>query len=450
MESNDRGEIKLANEFAYENSLERRKGRQLSFIAQFFYAVVLTDTIRLISTATGITAIGNVVELLRNIIYIVVFIGYYYNSGKREKTAGIIMMFFYVFLLLLSLLLNSGLQVYSITLTLLFISRFLLAFVMIRSLEYPQQLIRRVFHLSWIIPVYVLLYVISPKDLSTGYAYSITFSYNLLLPAIAAFYSFYVLKEKRIYALTISLIAFCGMLVYGSRGTVVCIAVGVIYILFFNRSNYTARKFFVILGLVVIIFSLMIAKDSLLSTLIYLLPNSRSLYLLQNSNFLWDSNRTNYFVMAREYIQSSPLKVTGLAGDTFIYGNQFGMGVELGRHSHNMFVELIVSYGVLLGGVACVYIAYKIIASLFRAKKSPEMRDLCALIVIPLIPYILISGSLCQSYQHWLILGGYSAFIINKYLQDTNSVATYKKGYRRERLVAYRFQNRRYIPCLVF
>jgi len=156
--------------------------------------------------------------------------------------------------------------------------------------------------------------------------------------------------------------------------------------------------------------------------------------------------------MAGKFIQSSPLKVTGLAGDVFVYGNQFGMGVELGRHSHNMFVELVVSYGVLLGGIACVYIAYKTLKSFFRAKRSPEMRDLCAFIIVPLIPYILISGSLCQSYQHWLMLGGYSAYLIDHCGQRADYEQTYICKICRE-IDFNSFccpQNRRCIKCLVF
>ena len=418
--------IKLSNESARHDHLDKNENRQYLFIALFFYAVVFTDTIRLLSTITGISAIRNSAEFFRNIIYAAIFIGYYYNAHKMERTKGIIVAFFYLLISLLSILLNPNLQVFLLTLSLMFVSRFLLAFVMISSLEYPQQLIRKVFYLSWMIPIYVLIYAISPKNLSSGYAYSITFSYNLLLPAIAAFYCFYVLKEKRIYALIVGLTALGGMLVYGSRGTMVCLAVGAIYILFYKRKNYSTRRFITILVLSIISFTILIEKDSILSTLTYLLPNSRSLYFIQNSNFFWASNRNHYFEMAGKFLQNTPLKITGLAGDVFVYGNQLGIDVELGIHSHNMFVELMVSYGAFLGGLVCVYIVYRIIASVIRAKRNSALNDLCAFLIVPLLPYILISGSLCQSYQHWLMLGGLFS-ILNKRSRTYNGQKRHKK-----------------------
>lgn len=438
----------------YENTqwyeLDKRKRKQYSLMALFIYAVVITDIIRLISTISGISTISNAVEPLRNIIYVTIFAGYYYYSGKRERTTGIIIGILYFLLLLLSLLLNPGLEAYGITLSLLFVSRFLLAFVMIRNLEYPQLLIRKVFAYSLIIPVYVLLYAIAPKNLATGYAYSITFSYNLLLPTIAAFYCFYVLKERRILAILISVVALGGMIAYGSRGTIVCTAVGVLYILFYNREKYSARKFVAIIGISIFAFSFLFMKDSIFSALANLFPNSRSLYLLQSGNFLWDSNRNHYFEMASEFLQKTPFRVTGLAGDVFVYGNLFGMGVELGSHSHNLFIELVVSYGVLLGGIGCIYLVYRIIKSFYRARRSPEMRDLCAFIIVPLLPYILISGSMCQSYQYWLILGGYSVCIISHSGHiDNTSYKTYKYSPATE-INFYHVQDGRCRQCLAY
>ncbi len=405
----------MANGIAFEDSIEEREKKQILFITLLIYAVVITDIIRLVSSVTHVSMISNLVEPLRNILYIFIFLGYYNYSTKRERTTGIISVILYIIVLTFSLLLNPEIQGYSVNLTLMFISRFLLAFVMISQLKYPRMLIRETFRFSWIIPIYVLLYAISPKDLSTGYAYSITFSYNLLLPAVASFYCFYVLKEKKIYALVISIIAIIGMIVYGSRGTIVCVGTAVIYILFFNRNTYSTKKFVIIIGGTIIAFSILFAKDSILSTLTYLLPNSRSLYLIQNSNFLWDSNRNNYFDMASRFLQDTPLKVTGLAGDVFVYGNKFGLGVELGRHSHNIFVELIVSYGIILGGMACTIVVIKLLSTIVKSRWNSDIKDMCAFIIIPLLPFTLISGSLCQSYQHWLLLGG--AFsILNRQL----------------------------------
>lgn len=384
----------------------QKQNKQDFFIAVFLYAVILTDIIRLFSSVTGITALASVVDLIRNVLYICIFIGYYYYAPKLTRGYAFIIGILFLFLVIFSLLLNNDLWESVFTLSLLYVSRFLLAFVMISRMKNPIDVIRKVTKYAWILLVYLLLYFLSPKDLSTGYAYSITLSYNLLLPTVACLYSFFILRERRLYSLIICIIAIVGMAVYGSRGTIVCIGLASIYIFFYNLNNKTPRSILILFISVIIVVSFLFAKDSLLNLLVKALPNSRSLYLLQNSSFLWDSNRTSYYEMAFKYLQDSPFRIIGLAGDTFVYGDYFGMGVDLGRHSHNLFLELIVSYGIILGGFACIVVLLQLIKGFSEAKICPEMKAIYAFLIVPLLPFLMVSGSLCQSYQYWIVLGG--------------------------------------------
>ena len=60
----------MANGIAFEDSIEEREKKQILFITLLIYAVVITDIIRLVSSVTHVSMISNLVEPLRNILYI--------------------------------------------------------------------------------------------------------------------------------------------------------------------------------------------------------------------------------------------------------------------------------------------------------------------------------------------------------------------------------------------
>lgn len=389
----------------YSFRLEEDMVKRTRFIALFIYAIIFTDLLRIISTILNSTSLANAVEPLRNFIYVFIFAGYYYYSTKKAKRIGIVAIMVYFLILLFSIIVNPGLQSFAFTLSLLFISRYLLAFVMISQLEDPELLISIITKFSWIVPIYVLTYAFAPKDLSIGYAYNMTFSYNLLFPSAACFYSLYVNKKHLFLCILVDVFAIIGVVLYGSRGTILCVGVSVIYIIFANKKENSTKKYVGRLILAMISFFIIIEKDLIVSKLASLFPNSRSLFILQNGNYLWDSNRDEYRQIANKYLHDNPFDFMGLAGDTFVYGKAFGETAELGRHSHNMFIELLVSYGVIIGGIICIYILYRVFRTLLIAKHKEEVMSLCSIFLVPMLPYIMISGSVCQSYQYWLLIG---------------------------------------------
>lgn len=396
----------MINAVEMNKDYSTREKASYTFIALFFYAVMITDIVRQVFLLFDIVSNETFVEMIRNMLYVIIFAGYYLSATRKTRLKALLVGILFVLFLMISLLLNPKLSTFLVTLSLIFLSRNLLAFVMISELKHPVFLVRIITDLSWITILYVLLQILTPKDASSGYAYNTSFSYNILLPAVACFYSYFILKERRGISAVVVLFSFFGMVAYGARGAIICASVAVFYMVLMKRNEYSSKKLFGLIALVVIIAVVLLLKDSILSFLAKLAPQSRTIYLIRTNNFIWYANRENYYYLARVFFRESPFRVTGIAGDVFFFAEQLGVSIELGRHSHNMFLELLVSYGVVIGGIAVCVVTYQLYRFFLRVKLRPEMRTICACIIIPLLPFIFISGSLCQSYQYWFVIGG--------------------------------------------
>lgn len=384
---------------------ERRINRCNFFITLYLYAVLITDCFRQLLAILGLTTGDSIVELVRNLVYLFVFFGYYYYTSSRARTMGFLSIGVYFTVLLISILCTPQILDQSVTLTMLFVFRNLLGLVIVAQMENPITVVRQVVKTAWLVPIYVFLFMIAPHDLSTGVAYSMSFSYNLLLPAMACVISFYVLREKSFFCLIIFIIALLGIVAYGSRGTILCIGIGAIYIVFFLKRDISIRNKAIKLICIIALLILLYFFNDIITFLASIFSESRTLLMLQNNNIFSDSGRDIYAELAKTTLEESPFHIFGLGGDTYYYSNNMGTEMNLGNHSHNLFRELLVSYGILFGGVLCSIIIFRIVISLKRAVNDPSMQVICALFLVPFLPYILISGSTCQSFQYWLLIG---------------------------------------------
>lgn len=200
-------------------------------------------------------------------------------------------------------------------------------------------------------------------------------------------------------------VAITGILFFGSRGTLICLIVTLLSLVILSPKKYTLSRFiWQVSGLVIIVLLVTFGKD-IIEYLIKLVPESRTLRLLRDSEFFWESNRDSYSDMAKSALKESPFSIYGLAGDAYVYAGKSISRMELGRHSHNVFTELLVSYGIAVGGPLCIWLCYKIVMAFKSVKENPEKRVLCIMFVATLIPYVLISGSTCQGHYVWLLTG---------------------------------------------
>lgn len=401
----------------------KREKMQLFFIVLFIYATTMTDIVRLLAALTGSGAIRSMVNVVRNGLYVGVFAGYYFYADNKARLMGIGGTLLYVMVLLSSLLINPELQAHVVSLSLLFVARHVLGFVMIATLNKPVHLCRGIVKLAWLVPLYLALYAITPHDTSSGSSYSISLSYNVLLPAMACLISAYLLQEKRIYCVILSVVAIGGIVFYGSRGTLICAGLGVLCVLILNRQQYSLKRFVLRILLVACVIVVLSYKAEIVEYLLKLAPDSRTLKLFANESFLWTSNRDKYLDFAKEALESEPFRIYGIGGDAYYYSMQARKPMDLGMHSHNIFLEFLLSYGLLIGGLLCTMWLLGLLCSIIKIKGNKHGKMLFILFVVPLIPLVFISGSTCQSHYHWLQLGALANCVF--YVQSTRTKNLY-------------------------
>lgn len=207
------------------------------------------------------------------------------------------------------------------------------------------------------------------------------FSYNLLFPTLLLFFT--TLQKFSLIGLAGSLVGMCLILVAGCRGALICMIVAnALYVLFLsNVSRQKRLLLFVgmgILALVIYVFWINIV-EWMLSLLSEKNISSRTLEYLVSGDFLEDSGRAS---IQDKIIQHIGLMPKGLFADRR-YAN--------GTYAHNIVIELLIDYGIILGSFLIVGLLILSIRA-FRNSKPDERVVLTALFASGLVK-LFFSGS---------------------------------------------------------
>jgi len=243
-----------------------------------------------------------------------------------------------------------------------------------------------IFFIGILIGILVLAKVIS---LGT---YSMPYSYYMLIPAISFLKKFLEkINLKNFISFFITLII---ILVFGSRGAVVCIAVYFILFIFINFDK--KRKIAILVSFSISAILLWIFKNIVNNLIVNLISffgiKSRTLTIFLN-NIFYTSGRENIYNSINELIAQNPLIGIGMAGDR----------LYLGSYSHNIFLEIISGFGIIMGTMILMLLIIMIFISLFTQNKEKANVNLIWF-SIGFIP-LLFSGSYLTYFSFWIYLG---------------------------------------------
>jgi len=239
-------------------------------------------------------------------------------------------------------------------------------------------------------------YLIIFRNLNIGRNnYSMSLSYYLLIPSLIYLYQF--LKSYSLSSLLFFMISTAGIILTGARGPIFCIAVYVIVYIFNNLRGYNSRTnlIFYITAIFLLSIAIMFFNDiiEVISRILsYFNIYSRTITLLLNDS-LNLSGRDRFYTGALQLIKDYPLTGIGIAGDR----------VHLQGFVHNVFLELILDYGIIFGlliSIILICIFVKSIVSVDRETSNFNMIFLC-LGVVPL----MFSSSYLFNTWFWIYLG---------------------------------------------
>lgn len=237
------------------------------------------------------------------------------------------------------------------------------------------------------------LFVISGKVLIG--TYSMSFSYYMLVPAIVFLNDFF--DKGSFWSLVLSGVSTFFIVAIGSRGPVMCIAVFVAMRLIRPPRKLTNTQVLAYSLIIMALASIVLFMPSFLASLESFLArigvHSRNIALALTPGLHIEPRTAIYREVLIEILER-PLTGLGIAGDTFIFG---------GGYSHNIFLEVLAHYGVLVGSFV-VLLILALILRVFFWKDVHEYGFIALWLCIGFCP-LLVSGSYLSEIHFWIFLG---------------------------------------------
>ena len=212
-------------------------------------------------------------------------------------------------------------------------------------------------------------------------SYSMSVSYALILPILFLFYSYF--EHHNYIAFIIGVVGVVLIIVFGARGPFFCIATYVFIKLFTEKGSMKIVSLRVLLVFLMAI--LLIKWDLLLKQIqIFLIGNGISSYALQrliNGQILETAGRDELWRYYTELVKKRPLIGYGLQGGWIASGNG----------PHNMLLEFVLAFGVVIGGFISVYSVYLYIKSIIN--RRGRLGELVFILASYNLTMYLVSGN---------------------------------------------------------
>lgn len=238
---------------------------------------------------------------------------------------------------------------------------------------------------------------VGPNGEDITLSYSLTFGYMMTLPTIIFLYLAY--KEQKIRYLILSLICLLCILTNGNRGALI---IPLAYITFMIAlrvigNDRLFKRIGKAINLTVIAGLLFFFRDYILQALGFVLQltgiQSRSINMIIEGTITNDNGRANIWNAVIEAIRTGGPFGYGVFGD-----RPFVAPIHYVGYSHNLFLELIVSFGII--GVLLILYLLMDIWRMFMVCSDDEWKELYALFLAASCQLIL-SESFWYVWEFW-------------------------------------------------
>lgn len=243
----------------------------------------------------------------------------------------------------------------------------------------------------------VVINLIGHSTTSEWSTYSMSMSNVVVLSVIWQLNKYF--ESKDITALVASIIGTIIIFLYGSRNPFLAIATFIIISVFFksNKNRNKTRSFFkyVFFVLICVIISnfnviLLILQDVLDS----LGVSSRMIYYLMNADTEdFSSGRVDIYNELWKVILDNSLIGRGVSGDE----------ATINELAHNMYLSVLVTYGIFMGTFIIFYILYLTIRGLKKSKGIE--RNVIIMYICIVFPRSFTGGDIWLNDNLWFLMG---------------------------------------------
>ena len=237
----------------------------------------------------------------------------------------------------------------------------------------------------------VLIYITNEGN--TGY-YSQYISYQIL-PAVIISANEFIRERKAIHIINSS-IAVLLVFAAGARGPLICIIMFIILKAIIALKESLKNTLFLVSSTLLLF---LIIKQYYYNILNYLRDimlqytlSVRTIDRLLANDFFQDSVRNSVANYAWDTIIQNPFLGVGLAKDRIFISKFMGQTVSGGWYPHNLFLELYMQFGIILGSVAVIAIIAIILRALFKTTNNDAQDIACLFVTIGIFP-LFFSGS---------------------------------------------------------
>ena len=216
--------------------------------------------------------------------------------------------------------------------------------------------------------------------------YNMFFSYMLLLPLIIHLNEIFEHRGGKNYIWLI--IEFVAILLYGSRGALMCILAFLLMKVLLDRSSVGA-KWGVIGFSTVAVVAFVIGANIVFQDLADVGLTSRTLEMFTEGTVSQSEGRERLMMYSIDLIKDRPLFGYGLGGEFYVlYEKAYGVAKSGDFSSltpHNGILQLMLNFGFFIGGIISLLIIFTIPS--IRKVKDEKARNLliilCAVYIIP-------------------------------------------------------------------
>lgn len=228
-------------------------------------------------------------------------------------------------------------------------------------------------------------------------------SYTILPLVLFSLLIFF--NEKKYKFLIACFLGTMIIVIVGSRGPILCIA---LFILLYGMFNFKKKIIYIVLIGIILLFTFFYYK-SILNTTINIFEHygisSRTLYKLQNGDILNDTGRKKIQKVVMEELNKHPIVGLSLGGERIIVNNNiYHMNKNMSScYPHNIIIEILAQYGYFTGIIIIIFLNYIIIKVLMITKGNE--RNIILLLISQELVKLFISSSYMLSPMFFLLLG---------------------------------------------
>lgn len=314
------------------------------------------------------------------------------------------------------------------------------AYLFVRLISQPKRLIRSLKTSGYLMYGYSALRLY--LALSRGYwieenylgesihlSYSLNFGYSLVIFVCCFIYC--AIKEKKIRYFILAGAGIVMIFLGGSRGPLLNIAIFIaIYILISISESRKKILYLIAFTLATIVLLLSYRQILMLTANILDMLNlpSRTITKLLDGSIAEDNGRTRIWMAAVDMIKSNPFGYGAMGARHGLYN------IHVVGHPHNVFLEILIEYGVFLGPVMIIWFFVNSIR-IFIAQDLGEWKYVYLI-------FFAYASQLLTSYTYWHSTGLWAvlAVMVCIHEEKKGTKKRTKKGLR-ERIIHERKQN---------